>query len=440
MEAEMYNRGFATSGSTRLSISPRDALEHTIILGPTGSGKSTVMQNLVYADMLAGRSVLLLDPKAELVNDVTACVPKGREDDVVILDLTSPTPVGFNPFAFSYGNPALIADAILAVFQNIFSENWGIRSQDVLSAALLTLAQTEGASLLWLPTLLTDETFRRKVTAGVKDKIGLAPYWEGYEEMKESERRAEIAPVLNKIRQFLLRPALRNVLGQSHPKFDLMDLFTKRKIVLVPLNKGTVGAESARLLGSLIVGMVWTMALSRANIPAEKRHMVSLYIDELQDYIALPTDLSDALAQARGLGVAMTLAHQYRAQLPPDIRAGVDANARNKIVFGILADAKEMAAIAPELEAVDFMSLPRYSVYTSFHVNGRSTGWISGKTLPPTPPTRSIAELRALSMTRYGKPAEEVEAEYIALLESTKNTAPLNPLVVAGGEIGRVKS
>ena len=136
--------------------------------------------------------------------------------------------------------------------------------RDVLGAALLTLAQCEGATLLWLPALLTDEAFRRKVTANITDKIGLAPFWANFEAMKESERRQEIAPVLNKSRQLILRPCLRNVLGQSKPKFTMMDLFTKRRIVLVPLNKGIIGQESARLLGSLIVGLTWTLALSRA--------------------------------------------------------------------------------------------------------------------------------------------------------------------------------
>lgn len=184
--------------------------------------------------------------------------------------------------------------------------------------------------------------------------------------------------------------------------------------MLVPLNRGLVGAESARLLGSLIVGLTWTLALSRAKLPPERRHLVSLYIDELQDYLSLPTDLSDALAQARGLGLGLTLAHQYRDQLPPDIRAGVDANARNKIAFGLSAkDAKDMAAMAPELSAEDFMALPRYQIYTSFQQGGRNTGWILGRTLPPIPPLRDPVELRARSMATYGKPAEEVEAEYL---------------------------
>ena len=415
-------RCFAVSPTNaKLSISPSDALEHTIILGPTGVGKSTAMLNLIMADINAGRGVLVIDPKTDLVNDVLACIPEKRDKDVVIIDPSAPCPVGFNPFAFKdYGNPNLIADAILAVFKGVFEANWGIRSQDVFTAALLTLAQSEGASLLWLPTLLTNEDFRQSVTAKIKDKIGLEPYWASFETMKDTQRQTEIAPVMNKIRQFMLRPGLRNVLGQSKPKFMLTDLFTKNKIVLVPLNKGIIGAESARLLGSLIVGLTWTLALSRASLPKEQRRMVSIFIDELQDYLSLPTDLADALAQARGLGVALTVAHQYRGQLPPEIRSGIDANARNKIIFGLHGeDAGAMANMSKDLESVDFMMLPRYQIYASLQSNGQATGWVSGKTLPPMPKTRDIVDLRAKSMSAYGQPAEKVEAEYLEILNAS---------------------
>ena len=445
------NRTFALSldGKTKLSVSPQGSLEHTIILGGTGSGKSTVMLNLILADIKAGRGVLVIDPKADLVNDILARIPEERDGDVVVLDPSDPRPVGFNPLSYK-ANPTLVADAVLAVFKEVFAENWGIRSQDVMSAALLTLAQCEGASLLWLPTLLTDPAFRRKVTAGIHDRIGLEPFWNAFESMKDTERRMEIAPVLNKNRQFLLRPGLRNVLGQAEPKFRLEDLFKKHRIVLVPLNKGVIGSESARLLGSLIVGQTWTLALSRASLPPEQRHLVSVYIDELQDYLSLPTDLSDALAQARGLGVGLTMAHQYREQLPPDIRAGVDANAHNKIIFGLnAADAKAMATMAPELSAEDFMLLPRYSVYSSFQSNGKSVGWVQGQTLPAPAATRNAVELRAKSMAAYGKPAEEIEAEYLQQLGHTtatnpaaqqgENVQPSGPSVVPAAPVGRKK-
>ena len=427
------DRSFAVSMDTinpkRLSISPKDSLEHTICLGPTGSGKSTAMLHLILADINAGRSVLVLDPKADLVRDVLERIPEERIGDVVIIDPSDPCPCGFNPLAFKdYGSPSLIADAILSVLKEIFIDSWGIYAQDVLTSTLLTLVETENATLLWLLPLLTDENFRRKITSKVKDRVALRPFWEQFEALRDTEKRQQISPVLNKLRQLTLRPGLRNILGQAKPKFSLTDLFYKRRIVLVSLNKGITGGETSRLIGSLIVGLTWTLALSRAGIPAEKRHIVSIFIDELQDYLSLPTDLSDALAQARGLGVGLTLAHQYRDQLPMGIRSGVDANARNKIVFGLNSkDAKDMAAMAPELTAEDFMALPRYEIYTSFQSGGKNTGWVQGRTLPPPPALRDAAELKARSQAAYGIPAEQIEEEYLSIFTANNQTTGENP-------------
>ena len=426
------DRSFAVSMDTinpkRLSISPKDSLEHTICLGPTGSGKSTAMLHLILADINAGRSVLVLDPKADLVRDVLERIPEERIGDVVIIDPSDPCPCGFNPLAFKdYGSPSLIADAILSVLKEIFIDSWGIYTQDVLTSTLLTLVETENATLLWLLPLLTDENFRRKITSKVKDRVALRPFWEQFEALRDTEKRQQISPVLNKLRQLTLRPGLRNILGQAKPKFSLTDLFYKRRIVLVSLNKGITGGETSRLIGSLIVGLTWTLALSRAGIPAEKRHIVSIFIDELQDYLSLPTDLSDALAQARGLGVGLTLAHQYRDQLPMGIRSGIDANARNKIVFGLNSkDAKDMAAMAPELTAEDFMALPRYQIYTSFQSGGRNTGWVQGRTLPPPPALRDAAELKARSQAAYGIPPEQTEEEYLSIFTTNNQYHPSN--------------
>ena len=418
----------------KLSIAPSAALEHTVLLGPTGAGKSTAMQSLILADIKAGRSVLVIDPKADLVTDTLACIPDERIDDVVVLDASDPVPVGFNPLGF-HQDPALTADTILAVFHELWSDAWGVRTQDILGAALNTLARIPHATLLWLIPLLTDESFRKKIVNQIHDPIGLGSFWEHFEQMSVRERNTEIAPVLNKLRNISTRPALRNVLGQAEPKFSLADIFLKRRIVLVPLNRGLVGSDVARLLGSLIVGLTWSLALSRAKIAPEKRHMVSVYIDELQDYLSLPTSFSDALAQARGLGVAYTVAHQYRGQLPPDIKAGIDANCRNKIVFGLNSDdAKDMAAQAPELEPLDFMTLPRYEIYTTFQHGGKSTGWLSGKTNPPPQPIRMAAELKAESMKRYGVPAEQTEAELIDLMKPAP--PPPDPIVMSS-PIGR---
>ncbi|GFI30504.1 hypothetical protein IMSAGC013_01894 [Lachnospiraceae bacterium] len=237
------DRSFAISMDTinpkKLSISPRDSLEHCHLIGPTGSGKSTAMLHLILADIKAGRSVLVLDPKADLVTDILMRIPEERVGEVVIIDPSDPCPCGFNPLAFKdYGNPSLIADAILSVLKEIFSDSWGIYTQDVLTASLLTLVEAENATLLWLLPLLTDENFRRKVTANIKDRMALKPFWDQFEALRDTEKRTQISPVLNKLRQLTLRPGLRNILGQAKPKFSLTDLFYKRRIVLIPLNKG----------------------------------------------------------------------------------------------------------------------------------------------------------------------------------------------------------
>ena len=394
-----------------LHIPTRDSLEHTVILGATGSGKSTVMLNLIISDIKAGRGVLVIDPKADLINDILARIPEERTNDVVVVDPSDVTPVGINPFTYDkQSSPNLISDTILACFQQIFKDSWGVYSQDVLSAALLTLAQTPNSTLLSLPALLSNAQFRKGITSKISDPMGLESFWGSFEAMNPAEQRQVTAPVMNKLRQFTLRPALRNVLGQAKPKFSLSDLFDKKKIVLVPLNKSLIGAESAKLLGSLIVGLVWTLALSRAKLPASKRHPVSVFIDELQDYLALPNSLSEGLAMGRALGIGFTMAHQYRSQLSPTIKAAIDTNCRNKICFGLNAgDAKEMAAMAPDLEAVDFKTLPRYHVYAHMQNDGKSTGWVSGRTLPSSVELRLPAELKAKSMARYGGKLEEPE-------------------------------
>jgi hypothetical protein len=408
----------AAGESTRLGVSARDSLQHTVLLGPTGAGKSNALLSLIMADIEAGRGVLVIDPKRDLTSDILARVPDNRRDDVVVLDPADLSPVGLNPLASGAGrDPSLVADSILAVLRELFADSWGPRTQDILTGALLTLARTPDATLVWLPALLSDSRFRRKIIRGIDDPLGLEPFWAAYEAMSASQREQAIAPVMNKLRQFLLRPNLRAVLGQSASKFKLDDLFSSKRIVLVSLNKGLIGPESARLLGSLVVAQLWPLILSRAALPPERRHIVSVFIDEVQDYLSLPTDLADALSQARGLGVGFTIAHQYRSQLPAGLRAGIDTNARNKIVFGLNAsDAHDMAAMAPELEAADFMLLPRFGIYAQLVHGGHPLGWISGQTLPPSLASTDAVALRAASAARYGRPAAEVEAETVRLV------------------------
>ena len=430
--------GVADQAGERLGISIGDALYHTVLLGPTGAGKSTALAHLALADIHAGRGVLLIDPKTDLVADILARIPEQRRDDVVVIDPTSSRPVGINPLARTQAargaasssssvgsgmpgggaSPELVADTVLATLKGVFAESWGVRVEQVLSAALVTLARTPGATLVDLPLVLTNPAYRQRLIAvSGADPLGTGQFWAAYEALSEAQRQQWVGPVLTRLQPFLIRPHLRATLGQAAPSFDLGEVFTRRRIVLVSLNKGVLGAESARLLGSLLVGQLWPLILARAAVEPSRRHVVSVFIDEVQDYLSLPGSLADALAQARSLGAAFHLAHQYRGQLPAALKAGIDANARNKIIFSLsAADAAELARQAIDLEAADFQLLPRFGVYARTMHHGRENPWCHATTLPPTPPTQDALALRASSQARYGQDAAQVEAALLARL------------------------
>jgi hypothetical protein len=229
-----------------LALTPTDSLRHLHALGPTGSGKSTLLLNLITQDIAAGRAVVVIEPKGDLIADVLERIPSERVGDVVLLDPTdTDRPVGLNPLALSGRSPELVADQVLGLMHSLYAAHWGPRTHDILGASLLTLARTPGMSLAALPLLLTDAGFRRRVVAGVDDPIGLAPFWSAYEAWSEAERAAAIAPVMNKLRPLLLRPELRAIIGQTRGSFDLRRVFTERKVLLVSLNKGLLGPETS---------------------------------------------------------------------------------------------------------------------------------------------------------------------------------------------------
>ena len=410
------------AGLVRLPIT--DAVYHTHLLGPTGVGKSTVLLSLALADAAEGRGLLLLDPKGDLATDFVARLPQERADDVVVLDPTNPCPVGFNPLAGPPELAVVTAEAVLGVLAELFRDSWGIRTADVLSTALLTLARIPQATLVWLVPLLTNPAFRRRVLAlAPADPLGTDVFWQGYEAKPVRTQAVEVAPVLNKLRQLMLRPGLRAMLGQAQPRFGLTDLLERRRIVVVNLNQGLLGAGAARLLGTLLVAQLWQHLLARQAEPPERRQIVSVYIDEVQAFLAgLPGSLADALAQARSLGAAFHLAHQYRGQLSTEMIQAVETNTRSKVYFALSAtDAAAAARLAPELEAADFQLLAQYQAYATVMHHGRRSGWFSLATRPAPPAVRDPALLYAASHARYGIPAEQTEADLIAL---TSGTAP----------------
>ncbi|OHV36496.1 hypothetical protein BCD49_19710 [Pseudofrankia sp. EUN1h] len=397
-----------------LGLSVTDSLRHLHLIGPTGSGKSSLITNLVTQDMKAGRGVVVLDPKGDLVADVLDRVPENRRDDVVILDPADEArPVGLNLLSGSHRAPELAADQIVGIFHQLYKAFWGPRTDDILRSALLTLAAEPGMTLTEVPLILTDAGFRRRLVAKVDDPVALGPFWAAYEAMSDAERAQAIGPVMNKLRAFLLRRRVRNVLGQATPRLDLADALARRRIVLVPLTKGVLGEEAAALVGSLVVARVWQATLGRSAIAAEQRPTTFLYADEFQDFINMPQNFGDILAQARGLGLGMTLAHQHLGQLPNDLREAVLANARSRVIFQTSAsDAGRLAKeLSPHLGASDLQGLGAYEVVVSLSAGSRVAPPATGATLPPPPPTGQAAALvRAASRQRWGQDREPVEA------------------------------
>ena len=404
-----------------LALSVADSLRHLHVVGPTGVGKSTLLLNLIAADMAAGRGVIVVDPKGDLVADVLDRVPKSRIGDVIVLDpMDTERPAGFNLLAGASETPELVTDQVVSVFHHLFSAFWGPRTDDILRAALLTLAAEPGMTLVEVPLLLTDEGFRRRMVAAVDDPVALEPFWAWYEAMSPAERAQAIGPVLNKLRTFLLRRRLRNVIGQAESTFDLEAVLAERKILLVSLSKGLLGEEAAALLGSAVLARLWQAVQGRAALPPSARTPVFCHIDEFQDYLNLPTSLADVLAQARAYGFGLTLAHQHLGQLPPVVRTAVLANARSKIVFQTSAsDAHTLAReFAPHLAAADLQALGPYEAVVAAAAANRVLPPASMVTLPPSEPTAYGSEAREQSRRRYGRDRSAVERAMRTRLDS----------------------
>lgn len=407
-----------------LALTATAGLRHTYVLGPSGVGKSTLLARSIGDDIAAGRAVVVIEPKSDLIREVLAHIPSSRIDDVVLIspDDDSGT-VGLNPLAGSTRNPELVADRLLAVFKGLYGASFGPRTTDIASAALHTLAQVPNMSLAGLPLILTDAAFRRRCLAHIDDPIALGPFWAAFENWSDAARTEAIAPLLNKVRPFLLRPQLRAVLGQSRPKFNVLDVFVKKRVLLVDCSKGALGPETSALLASLVIASVWGATLQRSTIPPERRHPISVYLDEFQDFLRLPTDLGDALAQARGLGVGFTLANQYLHQLDPAMRSAVLANAQNKICFRLAdEDARVLATKGSGLGAEDFASLDAYECYTQLVADGTVQPWCSIRSLPLEPATSDADVIRRVSRERYGRARADVEAEIRTLASIPSGT------------------
>ncbi|MBF6276397.1 MULTISPECIES: type IV secretory system conjugative DNA transfer family protein [Nocardia] len=401
-----------------------DSMRHTWVIGPNGTGKSTLLLNLIVQDLQAGRPVVVIEPK-DLVSDILARIPEHRKQDIVLLDALDEAPVGINPLAHSEGRtPEVIADSLFGTIHAIHGD-LGPRSADILRNALEVLAKRDDASLTMLPLLLTNPGFRRSLTQRVirDDPFAAGPFWAWFDSMSPEAVDTKIAPLSNKLRP-LLTKQLRAVLAQRSPKFNIRQVLRENKVLLVPLQKGVIGPEAAQLLGAIILAELWQAIRERAGTSEDTRTPVMVYIDEVQDYLRLPTDLGDALATARSLRAGFHLAHQYQKQLPPAMLDAFRNNARSRITFQLQAgDAKDMATGQSVLAPEDFGALPAHHVYVNLMRENTVQPWASGVTLPPPPETSDPNEIRRVSRERYGQPLDEIEAGFAELLDQVNGEA-----------------
>ncbi|MFC8829009.1 type IV secretory system conjugative DNA transfer family protein [Streptomyces sp. NPDC057137] len=405
------------------------ALHHTHVIGPTGSGKSTLLEQWTLADIRAGRSVFVLEPRGDLVEAILAGVPAERRKDVVVIEPGSADEVvGFNPLAGPVGGAEQRADHLLHLFHELYGGSIGPRSSDVLLHAFVALARSDHGTLADLPVLLTNAAFRRRTLAAVSDPLVLAPFFGWYDSLSEAERQQVVAPVLNKTRAFLTRTPIRRLLGQAHPRFDLDELFQRPRIVLVNLNTGVIGTETAQLVGALLVTQLYQAMQRRALMPATKRQPAMVVIDEVQNYLRLPVDLGDMFAQARGLGVGLTVAHQHLAQLTAKMRAGFTANARNRVAFRpSTEDAAPLAAVlGGGLVAADLTRLGAHEAYAEVLVNqSPSDPFIVRTRRGDGSAVSDPADLRRESAGRYGVDGQGLDKQLLQRWQgqpSTPNT------------------
>lgn len=409
-----------------VALKPADRLMHQYIVGPTGSGKSVLITNMVVQDFANGHGGAVFDPKGDLIEDILARLSSEDLERIVVLDANDRQwPIGFNILGHTRDEAEreLAVDNVLHIFHELWADFWGPRTDNILRAALSTLTAARAAdgsafTACELPALLTSATFRSFVTCRANLPDALRDFWLRFESQSENERTQAIAPVLNKIDAFVQRTSIRLMLGQGGG-FDMRSIFRERKLLLVNLAKGAIGSETAGLLGALLVSSLWQATLSRVHTPPERRRPVFAYIDEAQDIMKLPIPLPDVLSQARGLGLGLIMANQYFAQLPSVMQAAVLGTVRTTVAFAVdYDDARLLERRYAPLTSDDLRNLARFEVAARCCADGQTRAPVTLATLPPAPVQRAGGELAGLVRERHGVPRTEVEEAMRRRLET----------------------
>lgn len=397
---------------SEFGIKKEDKTRHTYIIGKSGMGKSNMMENMAIQDVLHGCGIGVVDPHGETVDAVLKYMPENRIEDVVMFDPSdSDHPVAFN--LLENVDPRykdIVSSGLIAIFKKIWFDSWGPRLEHILRNTILALLENEDTTLLGIPKMLTDTVYRKKMVANVKDPVVRAFWEDEYAQYTDKFRNEAIAPILNKIGQFLASSVIRNIVGQPKSTIDVRRIMDEEKILLVRIPRGLVGEDNAALLGAMMITKIQLAAMSRVDIPESERRDFYLYVDEFQNFAT--EAFGTILSEARKYHLGLTLANQYIAQMPEVVRDAVFGNVSTMISFRIGAtDASFIAKeFTPVFEEGDFVNMNKYNIYIKLAVNGVTSPAFSAVTLPlPNLPTADLEKIREVSRAKYSRNRVEVE-------------------------------
>jgi len=395
-------------------IKPEDRRHHIYIIGKTGTGKSTLLKNMVIQDIRLGHGVALIDPHGDLVEDLLNFIPKSRSNEVAYLNpADTQNPIGINLLeAKNDDEKHLVASSLISVFRHLWKDFWGPRLEHILYNSVLAMMDTSGQTLLGVYRLLVDDEFRKRIVANIKDPIVKMFWTEDYENYDPRFRKEIIAPVQNKIGQLLTSAPLRHIVGQTKSSIDLGFTMDNKRILLANLSKGKLGEDKSSLLGSAIVTKLYLSALERQNIAEEERRDFYLYIDEFQNF---STDIFPSiLSEARKYRLNLNIAHQYLYQLPEAIKHAVFGNVGTILAFRMGSyDAKELAEeMKPVFTSEDLEHLENHHLSLRLMIDGKMSRAFSAITMPPIQKNGNEADRETIlrvSRERFSVPRDTIE-------------------------------
>lgn len=374
-------------GEELCGILPEDRRQHVYVIGKTGTGKTTLLRNLICQDIMRGHGVGIIDPHGDLAEELLDCIPSWRADDVLYFNpADADFPVGFNLLhASSSDRRPVEASSVVAAFKHYWRDSWGPRLEYILYASVAALMECENVSLLSVSRMLSDEQYRLWVVKQVSDPV-VRSFWENEFAHYDTRFLAEvIAPIQNKVGQLLMAAPLRNVFGQVKSKIAPRFIMDNKRIFIANLSKGRLGEDKANLLGSLLVSKFHTAAMERADVPEESRTDFYLFIDEFQNF---STDsFANILSEARKYRLNLTLSHQYVEQMSDEVREAIFGNVGSLISFRIGAsDAKILAnEFGGEYDPRNFSSLANHNICAKIMDQGEYIKPFFARTLSPIP-------------------------------------------------------